>query len=146
MRTWEVLLWWLGLTGLWLLTASSPTPPEVVTGLVAALLCALLTVTCRVALGGRWRFRLRWLAWLAPLGWEVLIDSVRLRPGRVAEGFTEIELPPQASPERAAAHRCAATMVVASSPSTVLVDERADRIVLHPLPGGHDAVRRVVRR
>jgi hypothetical protein len=146
MRAWEVVLWWAGLSGLWLLTVSPLTLPDTAAGLVAALACAMLAVACRVALGGRWRFRFRWLAWLVPLGWEVLVDTLRLRPGRVSEEFTEIGLPPQAAPEQGAARRAAVSMVLASSPSTVLVDELPDRILVHPLPHGHDVVRRAVQR
>jgi hypothetical protein len=142
MRVWEVVLWWAGLFGLWLLTVSALSLPEIVAGLVVASGCAMLAVICRAALGVRWRFRFRWLAWLVPLGWEVLVDTVRLRPGRVSEEFAEIRLPEPA----AAGRRAAAMMVLASSPSTVLVDELSDRIVVHPIPHGHDLVRRAVQR
>lgn len=146
MRVREVVLWWAGLSGLWLLTVSTPAIPEIIAAVAAGLCCAVLAATCRAALGGRWRFRLRWLAWLLPLAWEVGTDWVRLRPGQTSERFTKIEVPPQASPGLTAARRVAAMLVLASSPSTVLVDELPDAIVVHPLPQGHDLVRRAVQR
>jgi multisubunit Na+/H+ antiporter MnhE subunit len=152
----EVAVWWAVLVGVWISTVPALTAAEVGVGVVAALPCAVAATASRAAIGTAWHVRARWIGWLLPLVIAVLVDTVRLpqwaaRAVRRDAGgpeFTSLRLHRDGDPAREAGHRAVATAVVASSPSTVVVDETRQHhaLVIHPLGDGYAGLRRAVRR
>ncbi|QRP49559.1 Na+/H+ antiporter subunit E [Amycolatopsis sp. FDAARGOS 1241] len=145
----EVLGWWLGLTGLWLLTLSSPAPAEVVAGALGALACAWVARAARKALRGDWRFRARWLAWPARVPLTAVREAV-LTLATVARHPSVGEVEDTTLPREPGATReariAAATMVLGSTPGTMVVTHAGGRLLVHRLPGGGSAVLRRVSR
>jgi multisubunit Na+/H+ antiporter MnhE subunit len=151
LATSEVLPWWLGLTGLWLLTLSTPSVPEVLAAAVAALPCALVARSARRAMSGSWRPRIGWFRWLTSIPRAAVGDSVRAlvtvfrQPdtGR----FDDVGLPRE--PESVHEARLAvAAIVVGCTPGTMVIaappGER--RLVVHRLlDGGSPVVDQVTR-
>lgn len=146
----EVLVWWLGLTGLWLLTLVTPSLPETVAAAVVALPCAFAARAARRAVGEVWRPRARWFRWLLRVpgnavreSGQALVKLVR-HPG--AGRFATVDLPDE--PE--AVHHArvaAAAAVVGSTPGTMVVATPPDdrELVVHRLLGDSrllDEVRR----
>ena len=154
-RVVEVVVWWALLLGVWLLTLSALSLAELVTGVVAALPCAVLAAVGRRAVGGAWRVRSRWLRWLLPLPLTVLADScqvllvpMRRQPRRGDSGrLREIRLRPEGSETVAGTQKAIATTVVSVAPGTFVVDVRpdADVLVVHSLVDGRGRVEEAVR-
>jgi hypothetical protein len=150
----EVLPWWLGLTGLWVLTLSTPSLPEVVAAAVAAVPCAFAARAARKAVGGAWRPRARWFRWLLAVPGAAVRESVQAlvdvarhpRAGR----FDTVALPDEPDAVHLARAACAA-VVVGSTPGTMVVatpeNDPADReLVVHRLLDGDSRVLGQVRR
>jgi multisubunit Na+/H+ antiporter MnhE subunit len=134
----EILLWWLVLTGLWLLTLATPSAPEVITGAAFAALCAVAAGSARRAMRGSWRLRPSWLTWWATVPWAAVRDSVAAlvtvfaRPS--AGRFDEVTVPAESGPEHEA-RLAVATVVGGCTPGTMIVASPpdGDRIVVHRL-------------
>lgn len=155
MRALEVLVWWASLTAAWLVLAPSPNGSELLVGALAALPCAALAPAARVVLGVRWRFRMRWIGWTLPLLTGVVLDSAVLltrtllrrgepsRPERVA-------LPRETDHHLAVGRHAASAAALASTPSTVVMDDHVrhgdEHLLVHPLGQGSDRLLRRVRR
>lgn len=145
----EVLPWWLGLTGLWLLTLSTPSLPEIVVAAGSALLCAFAARAARRAVGGSWRPRARWFRWLLAVPATALRESGRTlvkvvrhpRAGR----FDTVALPDEPAAVRDARAAVAAA-VVGSTPGTMVVATPPGRLVVHRLLDGDSRVLDEVRR
>jgi hypothetical protein len=147
----EVVPWWLGLTGLWLLTLSAPSPPETVAAAVAALPCAFAARAARHAVDGAWRPRARWCRWLLAVpgtavreSAQALVQVVRHpRAGR----FETVTLPDEPG-EVHEARAAAAAAVAGSTPGTMVVaTPPGDReLVVHRLLGGDSRLLDEVRR
>lgn len=150
----EVLPWWLGLTGLWVLTLSTPSWPEIAAAAVAAVPCAFAARAARKAVGGAWRPRVRWLRWLLAIpstavreSGRTLVEVVRHpRAGR----FDTVRLPAEPDAVHQARAACAAA-VVGCTPGTMVVatpeDPSAEReLVVHRLLEGDSRVLDEVRR
>lgn len=147
----EVLPWWLGLTGLWVLTLSTPSLPEIVAAAGSAVPCAFAARAARRAVGGAWRPRARWVRWPLAVPWTAVRESVRAvaviarhpRAGRV----DTVRLPAEPSAVHQARTACAA-VVVGSTPGTMVVATPPGRreLVVHRLLGGGSRVLDEVRR
>jgi multisubunit Na+/H+ antiporter MnhE subunit len=152
----EIAWWWGAAIGIWLLTLSSVTTPDLVVATACGLPCALAARAGRRAMGGCWRPRLRWLAWLASLAPAIPADQVRLwraAARRLAGGEEPGELReiPLAAGEPAAvasAHRAAAIITVSSTPGTYAVDAdpEEDKLVIHSLASGWPHLEEKVER
>jgi hypothetical protein len=59
-RAVEILCWWVLLTGLWLVTLSSVSAPELLAAGLCAIPCAFTAQTARRAMNGAWRPAPRW--------------------------------------------------------------------------------------
>ncbi|HWD06816.1 MAG TPA: Na+/H+ antiporter subunit E [Amycolatopsis sp.] len=139
-RALEVGAWWCGLAGLWLLTLSTPSVPELVAGALAALCGAAAAVGARRALGGRWQFAPGWLRWLGPLPVAAVRDSVAAlvtvvrdpEAGRVER----VRLPAEPRP-RHDGRLAAAALVFGCTPGTMVVAgaSGSGELVVHRLPG-----------
>lgn len=152
----ELLWWWGACVGIWLLTLSSVTVPELTVATACGLPCALAARAARRAVGGAWLPRPGWVAWLVLLPGAVVADTGRLAavlpraarrrldPGRLRD----IPLPGSEPDPVAAAHRALASLVVSASPGTVVVDSDPEegRLMVHSFRSGWPWLDRVVGR
>jgi multisubunit Na+/H+ antiporter MnhE subunit len=156
-RYWpEIVLWWAACLGLWLLTLSSITLPELVVGAVAALPCAVLAVLARRAVQGSWPARPAWIRWLLPLPVAVVADSVRvlgLAAGvligrRIPDGeLRRLRFPRDEDAGSRRTREAVAVLLVNTSPGTVVLDiDDSGEMLLHSLGGGRPRMEEVVRR
>jgi multisubunit Na+/H+ antiporter MnhE subunit len=152
----EVAWWWGAAVGIWLITLSSVTTPELVVAAACGVPCALAAWAGRRAMRHRWRPRPRWALWLVPLAASIIADEARLlrlallRPshtGPVGE-WRRIQLPGGEPDAVASAHRALASVTVSATPGTFVVDgdPEEDRLVIHSLVRGWPHLDRVVRR
>lgn len=149
-RAREVVVWWLALSGLWILTVPALTFSEILAGVGCALPCAGLAPAARGAVAAHWRFRVTWLKWFAVLIPAIFADSVRLPAWAVRQESPEfgvLRLKTESDPAHAAGYRAMAAGVLAMTPSTVVIDERASdhTLVVHEL-GSRKRLRRMVAR
>lgn len=152
----EVVWWWGVAVGVWVLTLSSATLPELVVAAGCGLPCAVAARAGRLTVGGGWRPRWRWLAWLVPLPVAVVADAVRvlaaavrhLGSDRPAGELREIALPAGEPDQVAAARQALMTLTLSSTPGTFVVDAdpKAGRLVVHSLTEGRPRMEDVVRR
>jgi len=153
----ETVVWWAVGIGVWLLTLSSVSAPDVVAAVVAALPCAVLAVAARRAVEGSWAPQLRRLRQVLPLPVAVGADTVRLlgRAAAVLAGhpipagdLREVHLERDRGAERWAAHQATAVALVSASPGSVAlhVDEKTGQLLLHMLGSGRPRMEEVVRR
>jgi hypothetical protein len=147
----EVLPWWFGLTGLWVLTLSAPSLPEIVAAAAAAVPCAFAARAARRAVGGAWRPRVRWVRWLLAVPGAAVRESVQalLKVVRHPEAgrFDTVRLPAEPDAVHEARAACAA-VVVGSTPAAMVVATPPDgrALVVHRLLEGDSRVLDEVRR
>ena len=147
----EVLPWWLGLTGLWILTLSTPSLPEVVAAAVAAVPCAFAARAARRAVEGTWRPRPRWFRWLLAVPWtaarEFAHALVKVVQHPRAGRFDTVSLPDEPEPVHEARAACAA-VVLGSTPGTMVVASPPGEreLVVHRLLGAGSRLLDEVRR
>ena len=133
--TTEIPLWWLALTGLWTLTLSTPSAPELLTGAGAAAVCAIAARAARRAMRGSWQPKASWLAWCAPLPWAAVRESAAAVFTTPSAGkFATIKVPPAPRPEHEA-RLAVATVVVGCTPGAMVVASPPDgnHLVVHRL-------------
>ncbi len=152
----EVLWWWGAAVGIWLITLSSVTMPDLIVAVACGLPCGLAAWAGRRALGNRWRPRPRWALWLIPLAASIIADELRLlrlavlravRTRPVGE-LRGIQLPRSEPGAAASAHRALASFTVSATPGTFVVDgdPEEDRLVIHSLVSGWPHLDRVITR
>lgn len=152
----EIAWWWGAAVAIWTLTLSSVPPQELIAAASCGLPCALAARTGRKAVGGCWRPRPRWTAWLLPLLISVPADAVRLLGVTVRQLVTrsdpgelrEIKMPAGEAPDVAAARHAMAVLTVSVTPGTFVVDSNPeeDTIVVHTLVSGPPHLEEVVRK
>jgi multisubunit Na+/H+ antiporter MnhE subunit len=152
----ELLFWWAAATGIWLLTLSSMSLPEVLFAVGCALPCAVLTVMARHAVRGSWPVQPGWLRWLLPLPAAVAADTVRVlgRGAAVLAGrrpggnIRTVRLHRDRAAGRWRTRQAWASMLVTAAPGTVVVDvdEDSGEMRLHDLGAGAPAMEEAVRR
>lgn len=152
----ELLCWWAATVGVWLLTLSSVTLPDLLVAAACGLPCAVAARAGRKAVGGAWRPRPGWIRWWAVLPLSVLSDTVRVfalaarpRRGPGAKGrVTTVQLPRDGQEAVAAARLALTTLVVSSTPGTFVIadDPQAHRLVVHSLSDRPTLMERVVSR
>lgn len=147
----EVLPWWLGLIGLWVLTLSTPSWPEIVVAAVAAVPCAFAARAARRAVGGAWRPRPSWLRWLLTIPGTAVRESasalVKVVRHPRAGRFDTVGLPAEPDAVRDARAALAAA-VVGCTPGAMVVATPPDdhKLVVHRLLDGDSRVLDEVRR
>jgi multisubunit Na+/H+ antiporter MnhE subunit len=125
-RAAEVLFWWGGCLGIWLLSLSSVSTEELIVAVLASLPCGILAVAGRVATRHAWTVRPGWFKALLVIPvsivtdtFEVLASAVTGRPGRFQQrevgGGRGIGVVPES-------RRGAATYWVTISPGSYIVD------------------------
>ncbi|MCU7726260.1 hypothetical protein ODJ79_21235 [Actinoplanes sp. KI2] len=144
----EVTVWWVVLTAAYVTTLGAFTVPEFAVAAGVGLLCAVCAVAARRATRARWSPDPRWAAWLVPLPAAVAADTVRLL-SRLPRGGTVRDLPTprDESPDRAAFRRAWGTVVLSSSPGSVVLDWPPDGpLTIHELGSGPPHLERRVTR
>lgn len=150
----EAAGWWGLLVGVWLLTLSSFNTEDFAVASACAVPCALVAVLARSAVGGRWSFRLAWLAWLGPLSRSALVDAVRVvlvagrnAGRRVSVGrLLELQLPDEDDETLTAGRESAAELTLSTTPGSFVVHGGKDGLVLHSLLPKEPALTRTVTR
>jgi multisubunit Na+/H+ antiporter MnhE subunit len=152
----EVLWWWLAACGVWLLTLSSVNAAELVVSLACALPCGLAAWGARVALGEHWRPRPGWVWWLGPLAVSALTDAVRVLllavrhhdADRDAGRLVDVLLPDGEAGDVASGRAAVATLVMSTTPATLVVQGDPERgvLTLHSLVPSGSMLERAVRR
>lgn len=152
----EVLFWWAACAGIWLLTLSSVSLPELLVAAGCALPCAVLAVTARRAVRGSWPLQPDWLRWLPPLPVAVVADGVRVLGrgagvliGRVPTGeLRTVQLHRDRAAGRWRTRQALATVLVTATPGTVVLDvaEDSGEMRVHALGAGRPSMEEVVRR
>ena len=142
----EAALWWAGLVGIWLITLSAVTWPEVWVAAGAAMPCAVLARLARGAMEHSWGPDLGWLRGLAALPMAVVADTVRvllLEPSTSRKQTRKRDLAalPLAGPRRGPrgeTRRAASTLLVCATPATLVLDSDPDdhALVVHRLVSG----------
>jgi hypothetical protein len=155
-RRWlEPGLWWLVLSGLWLLTATPLSIPEVVVAGVVAVPCALAARPARRATSRTWRLRGGWVRWLPAVAVAVLADTARVLAvpvhGRDRGALRRTRLPAEPDETVAATRRAVVTILLSLSPGSYVVDwssaeTGADVVVTHALTDGRPRLDEVLGR
>lgn len=141
----EIFVWWLVLTGVWLLTLTTYSGGELVLAGVAAVPAALAAQRARRAVGGSWWPGRAWLRWSAALPGAVVTDTVRVLAAAV-RGRVDGECRTIALADRGDGTSAVAAMVVNAAPGTVVVDAPPGRLVVHALTPSGSTLERVVAR
>jgi multisubunit Na+/H+ antiporter MnhE subunit len=153
----EVTLVIAVLFAMWVATLAVPTTAEVVTGLGASIVCAVLAVAARRLLGQSWRPAARWTVWILPLLVAVPADTARLLlrtiphliRDRSGGGRIERVRPPaHDEPSRAGFRRAWGTLLLSATPGTIVLDWPPDgaEVVVHELGSGTPRMQKVVTR
>lgn len=143
----ELLFWWAAATGIWLLTLSSMSLPEVSISAAAGLPCAVLAIAARRAVGGSWPPRPAWVRWAAPLPVAVVADGARvlgraagvLVGRRIEKGeIRPVQLPRERPAPRRQSREAMAVALTNAAPGTVVIDldDDSGRMLLHALGSG----------
>jgi hypothetical protein len=151
----ETVFWWALMVGVWELTLSGTTLPEIYCEVAAAFLAAVAAVATRRALGGRWLPKPSWARWLPVLAASVVADTTRvltlavqqLRSRQVPSRFDVVQLqwPRAVEPET---HRAYATLTLTGTPGSLVYHDEPDshRLCLHTLVSGPPDLRRMVAK
>ncbi|MGB3895043.1 Na+/H+ antiporter subunit E [Mycolicibacter sinensis] len=132
----ETLLWWLIAAALWVVTLTERTAQELAAAALCTLPCAVAARAARQANSGSWRFRPGWLRWIPTVAGEVLKQTVQvwvyiLVPSRRSQSvIAPVALPAEAGPV-AAGRRAVATLALATTPGTVVLDNAARSVLVH---------------
>ena len=151
----ELALWWALMVGVWELTLSGTTLPDIVAAVAAGLVSAAGAVAARRLVGGRWTPRLAWVRWLPAIGVSAVTDTARAfalagrhlvrRDVDTSSG----EVPLRRGPEREVAiHEALASLAITSTPGSVVYDQDSagNRLFMHELVSGPPDLERVVGR
>jgi hypothetical protein len=156
----EVAWWMAACTGIWLLTLSSVSWPDLALAAACGLPCAVAARAGRRAVGGSWRPRLGWLAWLGPLAAAIPADLARLfllavRPSLAHPGgdapsgqFRQVRTPEGEPAPVASARHALGTLTISATPGAFVVDSdpAAGTLDLHDLGSGWPPLDQVVTR
>ncbi|WP_152664765.1 Na+/H+ antiporter subunit E [Mycobacterium sp. UM_Kg27] len=147
----ETLLWWLATGAVWVVTLTARTTQELFTAAVCTLPCAVAARAARRANGGNWRFRPAWLRWAPAVASELLAQPAQvwayvLIPSRRPQATVGSVTLPREPAAVAAARSAAATMTLATTPGTVVLDAAAHSVRVHRVGQRPGALERVVQR
>jgi multisubunit Na+/H+ antiporter MnhE subunit len=151
----ELALWWALMVGVWDLTLSGTTLPDILAAVAAGLLSAAAAVASRRLIGGRWTPPPAWARWLPVIAVKAVTDTARafslasrhLVRRDVDTSCGEVAL--RRGPEREVAiHEALASLAITSTPGSVVYDQDSDgnRLFKHELVSGPPDLERVVAR
>jgi len=144
----ELVFWWALMIGVWELTLSGTTLPEICCEIAAALLSAIIAIIGRRIVGGRWLPHPAWLRWLPFIAASAVVDTVLvfwflLRHGRrrhATGSFTAVQLLRLKLVDDGTGdnHRAYATLAITCTPGSVVYDADVDshRLYAHTLVEG----------
>jgi multisubunit Na+/H+ antiporter MnhE subunit len=125
----ELLVWWCVSVGVWMVSLSAYSGQDLVVAVACGLACAVLAVLTRRAVRADARPPAAALRWLAVLPWSVVLDAARVlalpwRPGARSDAgtFRRLPLHPTGSSPAAVGRRATASMLVSSTPGSIVVD------------------------
>jgi multisubunit Na+/H+ antiporter MnhE subunit len=150
-------VWWLIAFGLWLLLTSTVAPNEVLTGLGAAALTAVVMIAVDAHEHIAARPRPGWAPFALYLPVRILVDTwlltralaTRLRGRRVQGQYVEVQMPRAATAAERRAMEALSTIVASIAPDQYVVDFDEDRrvVLLHELvPREPETLEQVMRR
>jgi multisubunit Na+/H+ antiporter MnhE subunit len=142
-RAIEVTAWAAACVGIWLLTLSSVTVPDLCLAVPAGMLCGVLAAAGRRLAGGRWQPQLRWAVWLLTLPVAVIADTIGVWRAAARAAFDPgqrarerlLQLPGGEPDDVAATRRGIATLAFSASPGSYVLDFDPDRreLLIHTL-------------
>jgi hypothetical protein len=150
-------LWWAGCgLGIWLLTLSAVTPPDLIVATPSAVVCGMIAVVARRAYRAHWRYPSRAAVWAAHLPVVIVTDTarvlalpwLRLLGRRSDEGkFVRVAVAPGAD-RRSVTRRAAAIVLVSMTPGSYAVHDDPDtgELVVHGVLDGGPSMHQVVTR
>jgi len=151
----EVIFWWALMVGVWELTLSGTTLPEIYCEVAAALLSAVGAVAVRRTVRGRWAPKPTWLRWLPFVALSVLVDTTRVLRFALTHGLRRdasgrlaaVQLL-KSDDETADSHRAYAALAISCTPGSVVYDGDPDshRLFTHTLVDGPPDLEDVVAR
>lgn len=151
----ELALWWALMIGVWDLTLSGTTLPDILAAVAAGFLSAVGAIATRRLIGGRWRPRARWTLWLPVIAIKAITDTVRafaLAAGHLVHRDVETscgEIPLRRGPDRdVEVHHALASLAITSTPGSVVydADTEGNRLFKHELVTGPPDLEGVVGR
>jgi multisubunit Na+/H+ antiporter MnhE subunit len=148
-RVVEIAVWWAVLLLVWLATLNAFSFEELSLAAGLAVPSAFAARAARIAAGGHWRVDPRWIRWLPVTAWTILHDTVsvlRLAAGPDRPEDDSIDTIPLDDDRDDRGHEALATLVLSTSPGSVVVDADRDRLLVHRLPIGRTRQSEVVRR
>jgi len=154
----EIAAWWLAGFLIWIATLAAASPAELITGALAATVCAVLARLARRAMGGQpglrrgmWR---RWAWWAALVPAAAIADLTRVVGWLIAgrrepvadDRVVELTVPSGDDPD-AITWRQGAVLAVSSTPGSVVIGIRPDEglLVLDQLVSGRPRLDERVR-
>jgi multisubunit Na+/H+ antiporter MnhE subunit len=147
--------------GVWQLTLSGTTLPEIACETAAGLLAAIAAVVARRSLGGRWLPNPLWLRWLPVIAVLIFADTARVlafaaRHAGEERADGDLEPVQLAWPwttksdwrVSAEAHRAFAGLAITCTPGSIMYDDEPDshRLCVHSLVGGPPNLKETVAR
>jgi multisubunit Na+/H+ antiporter MnhE subunit len=141
------LAWWVLLVGVWVLTLSTVSGSELIVAGLCALPCAVVALLAGRALRSRWRMPAAALRWVPAVAVGAVTDTVRVLLGRSGPPRVRAVVLRDAGAGAAArdTRRALATIAIAATPGSVVLDERGDRgLGVHVLGTGRPDVPEVV--
>lgn len=141
----ELALWWALMVGVWDLTLSAATLPDLLAAVAAGFCSAVAAVAARRLFGAWWRPRLSWISWLTVIATKAVTDTARAfaLAGRHLVhrdvDATRGEVPLCRGRERdVAVHEALAGLAISSTPGSVVYDADSDgnRLFKHELVSG----------
>jgi Na+/H+ ion antiporter subunit len=141
----EIVSWWVALTGLWLLTLSTVSGPELAAAAVLALPCAVAARAARHATDGSWTPKRRWARWFARV--PVVRETWRSLRVRRSDRTESIALPDEPA-STSEARQALATVAIGLSPGSMVVDapNGSHVLVVHRLFDGRSPAHEEVGR
>jgi len=141
----EAFVWCALLVGVWDVTLSGTTLPDVLAAVGSAAIAGVAAVVARRTVGGSWRVNPHWARWIPVLVASVVINTGRvfaltLRHLRRREVAGQLRLVPVAAGNSAEgeAYFAAAMLTITSTPGSFVYDTRAaeNAISIHRIVDG----------
>lgn len=147
----EIVGWSVVAFGVWVVTLSGLTLPEVCFAAACGLVSGVLAYAGRRALGASWSFRWSWLLWPVPVIGALVAELIGLLGvagrGRSLGRLATIDLPAE-DPSTARGREAVATLALCATPGSVVArgDPEAHQLTVHSLLSAGPDLTQVVGR
>jgi multisubunit Na+/H+ antiporter MnhE subunit len=148
----ESAVWWALCLGVWLISLSAISLQELIVATLAALPCGVLATAARVVAGNAWKPRPAWFGPLALLPVAIVTDTVQVLAAAVRRRpveFSAVDVPEsRGDTPRGAGRRAVATLVISTSPGTLVADTdpESGTLLVHKLAWRGPQMEQVVGR